>query len=118
MISRSINEMLHSTLSVGLDMAEDGVGVVGIRKNSGEVAVEWFAWMEKDKDFHASEASLTANPGGTFFYAIWNQWEEDKKGNVFDSDAWFRRLFFDDDVSPESPDDGNSNKGKDKPKNK
>jgi hypothetical protein len=40
---------------------------------------------------HAAEASLKASPGGTFFYATWNQWKETDDGTVYDSDAIVRR---------------------------
>lgn len=51
-------------------------------------------WLEKNLDDLSGEAALTANPSGHFFYADWSQWREDELGNVFDSDVWFRRLFY------------------------
>lgn len=66
------------------------------REVDGEV-VEVFDWLENARDYHSGEASVTANPGGAFFYAVWNQWKEDDHGNVFDSDAWMRRVMYLDD---------------------
>jgi len=43
----------------------------------------------------ASEASLTANPGGQFLYAAWAQLEHDvDTGELVDSDAMARRLWW------------------------
>ena len=70
-----------------VDTDDDGVG-------------DYFDWLENKKKYHAAEAAVTANPGGTFFYAIWNQWQEDKLENIFDSDAILRRvMFLDEDVT-------------------
>lgn len=66
--------------------------------NTGELAY-YFDWLENKKKYHAAEAAVLANPGGTFFYAIWNQWQEDEHENVFDSDAVLRRIMYlDEDV--------------------
>ncbi len=40
---------------------------------------------------HAAEASLKSSPGGTFFYATWQEWKETDTGFVYDSDAVVRR---------------------------
>ncbi|MBE2221821.1 MAG: hypothetical protein IAF02_09785 [Anaerolineae bacterium] len=41
---------------------------------------------------------MLANPGGTFMYTVWNQWQEeilpDGHELIFDSDIWFRRLLY------------------------
>ena len=55
---------------------------------------------------HASEAAVKSNPGGTFFYGVWNQEDLDKKGDVIGSDAWFRRTMFVDDGTSLIPDGG------------
>ena len=59
-----------------------------------------FDWLEGSQRAMSGEGSVTANPGGTFFYALWNQEDLDKKGNVIGSDAWFRRVAFIDDYIP------------------
>jgi hypothetical protein len=41
----------------------------------------------------ASEASLTANPGGQFLYGVWAQWDE-STGELTVSDAMARRLWW------------------------
>ena len=41
---------------------------------------------------------MLVNPGGTFMYSVWNQWQEeilpDGHELVFDSDIWFRRFLY------------------------
>jgi hypothetical protein len=56
-----------------------------------------FDWLEHNLDFLSGEAANTANNGGTYYYVIWNQWEEDAEENVHNSDAMFRRIMFIDD---------------------
>jgi hypothetical protein len=51
-----------------------------------------FDWLEHDADDLSGEAANTANNGGTFYYVIWNQWQEDEHENVSESDAIFRRI--------------------------
>jgi hypothetical protein len=63
----------------------------------GEIVEEW-DWLEHDRDDLSGEASVTANPGGTFFYSVWNQWKEDEYEHVFDSDMIFRRVMYLDNV--------------------
>ena len=53
-----------------------------------------FEALEGSKLSLSGEAGVTANPGGTFFYGIWNQEDLDKNDNVIGSDAWFRRVQF------------------------
>jgi hypothetical protein len=57
-----------------------------------------FDWLEHDADDLSGEAANTANNGGTFYYVIWNQWQEDEHENVSESDAIFRRVMFLDDT--------------------
>lgn len=64
---------------------------------NGEV-VEGWDWLEHSEIYHASKASVLANPTGNFFYAGWNQWQEDDDETVFDSDAWMRRIMYLDEV--------------------
>ncbi|MGB5477596.1 MAG: hypothetical protein WBO53_11325, partial [Thermoanaerobaculia bacterium] len=74
----------------------------------------YFDWLENKKKYHAAEAAVTANPGGTFFYAIWNQWQEDKQENIFDSDAILRRVMFLDEALETPPSGGGGGGKKDK----
>jgi hypothetical protein len=53
-----------------------------------------FPWLENKADDLSGEAANTANNAGTFYYVIWNQWQEDEHENVSNSDAIFRRLMF------------------------
>ncbi len=65
---------------------------------TGEIDRYGFDWLEHDREDLSGEAANTANHGGTFYYAIWNQWQEDEHENVSDSDAIFRRIMYLDDV--------------------
>ncbi|PKO16378.1 MAG: hypothetical protein CVU39_08415 [Chloroflexi bacterium HGW-Chloroflexi-10] len=62
-------------------------------------------WVENKAEILSGEASMLANPGGTFMYSVWNQWQEeilpDGHELVFDSDIWFRRFLYlqDDDIA-------------------
>lgn len=64
--------------------------------SGGETYLYW-DWLEKNADDLSGEAALTANLGGTFLYAIWNQWNEYEEEVITNSDAWFRRLLYVDD---------------------
>jgi len=57
----------------------------------------WY-WMEKDEDQLSGEASVTANAGGTFFYSVWNQWQEPEEEVIENSDAMFRRVLYIDEL--------------------
>jgi hypothetical protein len=73
----------------------------------GEILWRW-PWVEIDKEDLSGEASMLANPGGTFMYIVWNQWEEeyivDEYGyevlHIFESDMPFRRYMYLPDDSP------------------
>jgi hypothetical protein len=56
-----------------------------------------FDWLEHDREDLSGEAANTANNGGTLYYVIWNQWQEDEFENVSESDAIFRRIMYLDD---------------------
>lgn len=55
-------------------------------------------WVENKIDILSGEASMLANPGGTFMYAVWNQWQEeilpDGHELIFNSDIWYRRFLY------------------------
>ena len=53
-----------------------------------------FDWLEHDREDLSGEAANTCNNGGTYYYAIWNQWQEDEFENVSNSDAIFRRVMY------------------------
>lgn len=57
-----------------------------------------FDWLEHDREDLSGEAANTCNNGGTYYYVIWNQWQEDEFENVSNSDAIFRRIMYLDDV--------------------
>ncbi|MCP4543967.1 MAG: hypothetical protein GY832_43185 [Chloroflexi bacterium] len=62
-------------------------------EKDGEV-VEGFDWLEHDREDLSGEAANTCNPGATYYYVIWNQWQEDEHENVSNSDAIFRRIMY------------------------
>jgi len=66
-------------------------------EGTGET-VEGFDWLEHDREDLSGEAANLANNGGTYYYVIWNQWNEDEHENVSNSDAIFRRIMYLDDV--------------------
>ncbi|MCI5143357.1 MAG: hypothetical protein D3909_16870 [Candidatus Electrothrix sp. ATG1] len=65
--------------------------------------LEFFDWLEGSAKFISGEAALTANPAGTFMYAVWNQEEIKRDGRVVASDAWFRRVMYLDDATTTTP---------------
>ncbi|MBN1249631.1 MAG: hypothetical protein JXC32_18355, partial [Anaerolineae bacterium] len=50
-----------------------------------------FDHLENDPEWLSGEAANTCNAAGTFYYAIWNQWQEDAEENVSNSDAFMSR---------------------------
>jgi hypothetical protein len=75
-------------------------------EETGEIEDYRWNWVENDHEILSGEASMLVNPGGTFMYAVWNQWEEeilpDGHELVFNSDMPFRRfLYLEDDSSLE-----------------
>jgi hypothetical protein len=65
---------------------------------SGEIEDYRWPWVENKAEILSGEASMLANPGGTFMYSVWNQWQEeilpDGHELVFNSDIWFRRFLY------------------------
>jgi hypothetical protein len=65
--------------------------------NQGTGVTTWgFDWLENKADDLSGEAANTCNNAGTYYYVIWNQWQEDEHENVSESDAIFRRVMFED----------------------
>jgi hypothetical protein len=63
----------------------------------GEVELRW-DWLENKQEDLSGEAALTVNPGGTFLYAAWNQWQELVPDEITESDVIFRRVMYIDTV--------------------
>jgi len=75
-------------------------------ETTGELLEYRWNWAEHSRDDLSGEASMLVNPGGTFMYAVWNQWKEEIKVTVdeygleheeeiiYDSDMWFRRFMY------------------------
>ena len=53
-----------------------------------------FDALESAADQLSGEAGVEMTPSGTFLHAIWNQWQEDLTGLIYNSDAWYRRVMF------------------------
>ena len=80
----------------------DEYEVMDYTTTTDDLLLDRWPWLENAADDLSGEAGVVANPGGTFMYAVWNQWREaitvDEEGYehelVYDSDAWFRRLMY------------------------
>jgi hypothetical protein len=63
-----------------------------------DLLLDRWPWLENKHDILSGEAGMLANPGGTFMYSVWNQWEEtllpDGHELVFNSDILFRRVMY------------------------
>jgi hypothetical protein len=57
-----------------------------------------FDAIEGAADLLSGEASLEMTPSGMFMHSVWNQWQETLDGTIYNSDSWFRRVMFLDDV--------------------
>jgi hypothetical protein len=107
----------NTTVTVGeavpLDLFYSRATVYGdiyelMEYTNGTIVVVGWPWVEMDRGALSGEASMLVNPGGTFMYAVWNQWEEDtiidELGNeqevVLNSDMPFRRFLYLEDDSP------------------
>jgi hypothetical protein len=76
---------------------------------TGEILDYRWNWAEHDQEDLSGEAAMSVNPGGTFMYAVWNQWKEEiivdpETGEehelIYDADMPFRRFLY-------LPDDSN-----------
>lgn len=59
-----------------------------------------FDRMNAGGDTHSSEANLEANPDGSKLYGVWAQWvfeDDDYEGEIIESDAMARRIWWIDD---------------------
>jgi hypothetical protein len=63
-----------------------------------DLLLDRWPWLEVAKDDLSGEAGMLANPGGTFCYVVWNQWQEtifeDGTDLIHDADMPFRRLMY------------------------
>ena len=42
-----------------------------------DLLLDRWPWVENKQEILSGEAGMVANPGGTFMYIVWNQWEEE-----------------------------------------
>lgn len=80
--------------------------VMDYKTTEDDLVLDRWPWLENDAEILSGEASMLVNPGGTFMYAVWNQWQEEIKTTIdeyglvheeeiiFDSDIMFRRLMY------------------------
>lgn len=76
--------------------ADDGNPVDGVIVLTELVEPRW-PWLENQADILSGEAGMVANPGGTFMYSVWNQWQEEIIEDhelIFNSDILFRRVLY------------------------
>ncbi|PKO06089.1 MAG: hypothetical protein CVU41_08225 [Chloroflexi bacterium HGW-Chloroflexi-3] len=80
--------------------------VMDYMTDKDDLVLDRWPWLENKDEILSGEAGMLANPGGTFMYAVWNQWEEEithyvddygieyEEELVFNSDIIFRRLIY------------------------
>ena len=80
--------------------------VMDYTTDKDDLVLDRWPWLENKADILSGEAGMLANPGGTFMYSVWNQWEEEitiyvdeyglehEEDFVFNSDILFRRLLY------------------------
>lgn len=70
-----------------------------------------FDALESSADLLSGEASVEMTPSGKFLHAIWNQWQETTDGRVYNSDAWYRRVLYLDEIENTTPTGGGGGGG-------
>jgi hypothetical protein len=85
-----------------LQDSEDCNPVDGVIADYAICAEPRWPWLENKTEILSGEAAMLANPGATFAYNVWNQWQEEityddygiEHEHVHDSDMPFRRLLY------------------------
>ena len=76
----------------------DEYELMDYKTDSDNDLMERWPWLENKADDLSGEASIVSNPGATFMYAVWNQWQEEigEDGHelISESDMIFRRLLY------------------------
>lgn len=65
-----------------------------------------FDALESNADLLSGEASVEMTPSGKFLHGVWNQWQETLDEIIYNSDAWFRRVLFLDEIENPTPTGG------------
>jgi hypothetical protein len=65
-----------------------------------------FDALESNADLLSGEASIEMTPSGKFLHAVWNQWQETLDEIIYNSDSWFRRVLFLDEIENPLPSGG------------
>ncbi len=93
-------DLFYSRATVYGDVWELDPDWVEVDEDGNIISIEDYRWpwVENKADVLSGEASMLANPGGTFMYAVWNQWKEDilpdGHEHVYDSDIIYRRFMY------------------------
>lgn len=56
-----------------------------------------FDALESNLELLSGEAAVDMSPSGDYTQAVWNQWQETLDEVIFDSDAYYRRVYLNDD---------------------
>ena len=96
-------DLFYSRATVWGDVWE----VMDYVTDTDDLLVDRWPWVENKHDILSGEAGMVANPGCTFMYIVWNQWEEElyvdefgvEHELMFNADMPFRRhMYLPDDV--------------------
>ncbi len=96
MSALSGKEKLQQTEQAGPEYVEAYAATAPVPSTDDGVVA--FDALESNKDLLSGEAAVDLTPGGDFIHAVWNQWQETLDEAIFNSDAWYRRVFLDDDA--------------------
>ncbi len=87
-------DLYYSRATVYGDVYE----IMDYTTDQDDLLLDRWPWLENKTDDLSGEAGMLANPGGTFMYAVWNQWKEeilpDGHELIYDSDIIFRRMMY------------------------
>jgi hypothetical protein len=98
-------DLFYSRATVYGDVWE----VMDYTTDTDDLLLDRWPWIENKHEILSGEAGMVANPGCTFMYIVWNQWEEElyvdefgvEHELMFNADMPFRRTMYlmDDDTT-------------------
>ncbi len=91
-------DLFYSRATVYGDIWE----VMDYVSTTDDLLLDRWPWVENKHEILSGEAGMVANPGGTFMYIVWNQWEEELYTDefgvehelMFNADMPFRRHMY------------------------
>jgi hypothetical protein len=99
-------DLFYSRATVYGDVWE----VMDYTTDTDDLLLDRWPWIENKHEILSGEAGMVANPGCTFMYIVWNQWEEElyvdefgvEHELMFNADMPFRRTMYiwEDEVIP------------------